>query len=164
MTIPTLTYPDHHEGIAGRQLDPDGLLSLDERALPCRLTLMAVAQHLRRACMVGQPAPIVARMEDRTRAVQLGDLVVEVTVGLSPRTDRDRRVKAFGYLVAHRDEWSDSEADWKAFAQEDPEWAFPDNRATDHAWYIQYGPDPADVCRWTNCQLMMVPVDLDMFD
>lgn len=155
------TYPDHHEGITGRPLDPDGLLSLDMRAVPGREAVAALAKHLMTACMVGRPAPIVAAMGQRLRTPAPGDLVIERGRGMSRRSDLDTRIKALGYLIEHRDEWYDSAADWRAFELEDPDNATEDNRSRDHAWYIQYGPDPADVCRWTNCDFLMVPIGLD---
>lgn len=156
---PGRTYPDHREGIAGRQLDPNGLLSLDEHARGAREALTTVWRHLYSACLVGNPAPIVAEMYAWMKRVKPGDLVIEWAMGTSPRVDPNLRLMALGYLIEHRDEWAESEADWKAFAVEDPASATEDNRATDHAWYIQYGPDPADVCRWTNCNFMRVPVE-----
>jgi hypothetical protein len=153
-------YPDHHEGVPGRQLDDD-LLSLDERAAAHRVATMALCRHLQRATLVGNPAPIVRRMWDRLTRPEVGDLVVETTLGLQFTREHTR---AMGYLLAAREEWYESAAEWAIFEAEYPEDAYEDNRATDDAWYIQYGPNPGDVCRWTNCEFMTVPIDPRMFD
>jgi hypothetical protein len=34
----------------------------------------------------------------------------------------------------------------------------------DHAWYVQYGNDPGDVCRWVNCDFLAIPTDPREFD
>lgn len=157
----THRYPDHRESIAGQQLDPDGLLA-DERHVESFDLIMALCRHLMTAILVGHPAPIVAEMDARMRSPQVGDLVVEWTA-LNHRLDFDRRVKGFGYLLAIREEWFDSAAEWAAFEVDDPECATESNRATDTAWYVQYGPNPTDVCRWTNCQFVVVLADPDLF-
>lgn len=148
-----------HEGVRG-QPRQSYLLSLDERALEHRDALMAMASHLHDACLVGEPAPKVARMYERIREPQIGDLVIETTT--MNRRDQDARVKGFGVLLERREEWWESDEDWSAAKAEDGSLTDAD-RATDDAWYIQYGPEPADVCRWTNCSFITVPVDLDMF-
>jgi hypothetical protein len=32
------------------------------------------------------------------------------------------------------------------------------NRATEHVYYIQCGPAPNDVCRWTDCEFLALPI------
>lgn len=144
-----------HEGVTG--LDrPDYLLSLDDRALAHRDALIAMASHLSGACLVGDPAPIVERMDKRIRAPQPGDLVVEVSTQYT--ADAGRRIKGLGILLEQRVEWWETDAEWEAIKAEDGTLEDAE-RMTDRAWYIQYGPEPGDVCRWVNCQFTVIPTD-----
>lgn len=171
------TFPEPREGIAGTARTGDDLLSLEDAALPRRRMMIAIARHLRQATMVGQPAPVVQRMNDRMRSPQPGDLVVETS-----RTiwgGRGLEVEGFGILLAHRKEWWETDAEWAATVEQerasheeflrgpyahpgdaDQPWE-PDDRSTDHAWYVQYGPAEKDVCRWVNCEFITIPVDGD---
>jgi hypothetical protein len=153
------TYPDHHDGIVGRQLN-NNLLGLDDRAQAHREAIRALAFHLQDATGVGNPAPVVARMGERLRSPVVGDLVVETS---TRRRQTDLRIESMGYLLATREEWYDSEADWAALIEEYPEEDTDDNRSTDTAWYVQYGPDPRDVCRWVNCSFLVIPIEMDSF-
>jgi len=167
-------YPDHREGIAGQNLvgtDAGAIVSLEDDAWPVREAIVSMARHLWSAVHVGHPAPIVEDMRRRMDAPRPGDLVVEhsalATIAYSPERDteerQDSRIKGLGYLITTRIEWFDSAADWAAHASEYPEDATEDNRSTDDAWYVQYGPNPEDVCRWTNCSFVLVPIDSRMF-
>lgn len=149
------------EDVAGVQRTDD-LLSLDMDAAPHRATIAALMRHLTRATMVGHPAPIVQRMCERIRDPQIGDLVVESHMATRHRADLDTRTKAVGYLLEHRTEWACTDAEWADAIAEDP--GLADQRVTDEAWYVQYGPAPEDVCRWTNCSFLAVPVDPRAFD
>lgn len=147
------------EDVTGADRD-DYLLSLDDQAIAHREALRAMAFHLQTACMVGNPAPIVTRMSDRIRNPRPGDLVVESSTRY--RHDPDSRLKAFGILLEHREEWWETDAEWEAYKAEDGTITDEDRR-TDRAWYVQYGPDPGDVYRWVNCSFVVVPVG-DVFD
>jgi hypothetical protein len=150
-------YKQPHEDIAGTDRGGDDLLSLDMRAVAHRDALIAVARHLRSACMVGSPAPIVREMSDRMRNPRIGDLVFEPTMATSRRGDLETRIKALGYLIEKRVEWWQTDEEWAADKAADH--LADDDRSTDTAWYVQYGPDPADICRWVNCTFEMVPID-----
>lgn len=173
------SYKQPHEGIAGTSRDDD-LLSLEDAAIPHRMAIMGVANCLRKAVMVGQPAPIVQRMSERMRDPQPGDLVMEESTIWS--RDQDTRIKAFGILIEHREEWWETDEVWAKMVEEertgheeflrgpyaqpgdaDEPWE-PDERRTDHAWYIQYGPKATDICRWVNCSFVTIPTDPHMFD
>lgn len=154
----------------------DTVKDLPESDLPCNVStvayaiaaarrdiIIAVAVHLADATLVGNPAPKVARMNERIRSPQVGDLVVEMSVLYGG--DADRRSRGFGILIEHRDEWWTTDEEWATavaeYKADDPEWDEP--RSVDHAWYVQYGPRPGDICRWTNCSFIVIPTDRDAF-
>jgi hypothetical protein len=149
------------EGITGVQRD-DFLLSLDEKAVAHRDALIAMARHLQTASLVGNPAPVVQRIYERIKNPQPGDLVVESSTGVRTR-DLDTRTKAFGILIEHRNEWWETDAEWEAQKRAEG-WDDDEDRRVDHAWYIQYGNDPGDVCRWVNCDFLAIPIDPKAFD
>lgn len=154
------SWPQPHEGIVGVDRSGDWLLSLDENATAHRDAILVVSHHLYRACLVGNPAPNVERMYGRITHPEPGDLVF-VQDG-APSRDVATRTKALGFLIAHRQEWWETDAEWAATKAKHE---VPDaDRMTDHAWYVQYGPNPISVCRWTNCTLIVVPLDRGMFD
>lgn len=169
------SFPQPREGITGTDRTEDDLLSLEDAAIPRRLLMIGMAHCLRKATLVGNPAPIVARMNERIRDPQPGDLVVEESTAY--RRDEDTQVKAFGILLAHRTEWAQTDEEWAADVEQerkaheeflrgpyaqpgdaDEPWE-PDERMTDHAWYVQYGPKAGDICRWTNCSFVAIPTD-----
>jgi hypothetical protein len=151
--------PQPREGTTGTDRTGDPLVSLEDDALPTRFALATMAYHLSRATMVGSPAPIVARMADRIHAPRPGDLVVEA--GRTMRALRNRRddqdwYRGFGYLVDHRREWSHTDEEWAADVAAG-EWR-PDERPSEDVWYVQYGPAPADVCRWQDADFVTIPI------
>jgi hypothetical protein len=167
-------YLQPREGITGIDRDDD-LLSLEDAAVPRRMLMAGMARCLRDAVLVGNPAPAVARMWERMKTPVPGDLVIETSTFY--RRDEDDRVKAMGILIAHRVEWGETDEEWAAHVEQERV-AYEDflrgpysqpgdgpfdpsqcERLTDHAWYIQYGPQPGDVCRWENCDFMMIPAD-----
>jgi len=167
-------YPQPHEGITGTLRDQDDLLSLEGKAVAVRKMMAGIASVLRSAVMVGQPAPVVRRMSDRMREPQPGDLVMETS---TMYRDAEDWHKGFGILVARRQEWWTTDAEWEQEVAEEraaheeflrgpyaqpgdaaEPWE-PGERQTDHAWYVQYGPEPGDICRWVNCEFTMVPTN-----
>lgn len=85
-----------------------------------------------------------------------GDLVVEIGAGRGDiETDL---VTAFGILVEHRQEWATTDEQWQAETLSNPGLT-PQDRVREHAWYIQYGPETQDLCRWVNCTFMTLPID-----
>lgn len=149
-----------HEDITGVDRTGDPLLCLEDDHLPVKAALIVMARHLSTATMVGNPAPVVERMGGRLRSPQVGDLVVEQSNAASMR--RDGWGRGFGYLVERRREWWHTDEEWTALLA-DGEYAEDDERPTDDAWYIQYGPAAADICRWTNCSFLVIPIDTETF-
>lgn len=170
------TWPQPREGITGTDRTDD-LLSLEEEAVPRRLAFNGLADCLYRACLVGNPAPVVARMWERIRDPQIGDLVLEQSSRY--RKDEDTQIKRLGILLAHRTEWWETDEEWAAQVEQErihfeefkrgpygqPGDTFePDERMTDHAWYVQYGPGAGDICRWVNCMFYLVPTERGVFE
>jgi hypothetical protein len=159
-TAETAEWPQPREGIVGVDRSSDWLLSLDERATPHRDAILAITHHLYHACLVGHPTPNVERMYGRITDPQPGDFVYV----RDRAADRDVAIRtmALGYLLTHRREWWESDEQWVAIKAERGE--TDADRRTDHAWYVQYGPNPDAVCRWTNCTVVAVPIDRGMFN
>jgi len=161
----TQPWPQPFEGIRGTE-HGSWLLSLDERAIAHREFLIEMAHHLSTATLVGNPAPVVRRMNERLRLPRIGDLVVTTEV-MHGRRDPDDRLKGFGIFLAGRKEWCETDAEWaayKASVHEETASTLPDeDRMTDDVFYIQYGPDPGDICRWHNSEAVVLPVDTTTF-
>lgn len=172
------TYPQPREGITGTNRDDD-LLSLEDAAVPRRLMMGGMAKCLRDAVLVGNPAPSVARMWARMKDPQPGDLVIETSTFY--RSDEYDRIKAMGILITHRTEWWQTDEEWATWVEEERAayeeflrgpYSQPGDgpfdpstceRLTDHAWYVQYGPQAGDICRWVNCEFIMIPTDPAVF-
>ncbi len=157
MTQPDLKQP--HEGVRGVDRTGNDFLSLDPSAVYHRDVLMALARHFYTAIRVGEPAPVVQRMYADVVNPKVGDLVVENARGFYAK-DLDTRLKAMGFLVERRREWWQTDEEYQKALDEgeqDPD----DERPTDEAWYVQYGPDPGDICRWTNCDFIAIPIGGD---
>ena len=157
MTSHMLILLQPHEGVVGADRE-DWLLDLDMRALPHRDALASLAFHLQTASCVGNAAPNTKRVWDRISKPQVGDLVVEYTYWF-PNRDVDHRAKSLGILVEKRVEWACSDEEWARWEAEDPE-AYDGERPVERdAWYVQYGSAAADICRWTNCMFLAVPIE-----
>jgi hypothetical protein len=146
--------PQPYEGVTTTDREGDDLLSLDPKALPRRAAMAALAMCLWNAVVVGEPAPLVARMWERMRDPRPGDLVLETS-----RYYLDyANAEAFGVLVAHRMEWWDTDEEWarlRRYRERDKN----DKRPTDTAWYVQYGPSRHHIYRWVNATFITVPTD-----
>lgn len=151
-----------HEDVRGVDRTGNDFLSLDESGVYHRDVLMALARHFYAAIRVGDPAPVVQRMYVDVVNPKVGDLVVENAKGFYAK-DLDTRIKALGFLVERRREWWQTDEEYqKALdaGEMDPD----DERPTDEAWYVQYGPNPGDICRWANCNFIAIPVGGDYTD
>ena len=143
------------EDVTGTDHTDSGLLALGEPARAHRDALMALAQLLRQAVLVGDPAPIVERIRDRMRTPLPGDLVVETSL---PWTIEDeRRETRLGILLERRVEWMHTDEEWDALAAE-AGYDEGDARPTEMATYVQFGPSSTHVFRWHNAEFMTLPI------
>ena len=149
MTMAALKQP--HEDIVGTDRSASDLLSLEDRAVEHRDALIAMTRALHSATLVGNPAPIAHRIYVRMTNPAPGDLVIETTRCMY--ATNDLRAKGFGILLAQRTEWVDTDAEWAAAKEEDPSLTEAD-RSAESVYYVQYGPSPTDICRWTNCEFL----------
>lgn len=150
-----------HEDVRGVDRTGNDFLSLDDSAIYHRQVLMALARHLYAAIRVGDPAPVVQRMYVDVVNPKVGDLVVENAKGLYAK-DLDTQLKALGFLVERRREWANTDEEHQALVDDGA--LDPEDRMTDEAWYVQYGPHPGDICRWANCNFIAIPVGGDYTD
>lgn len=150
---PAARWPRPFEGITGTHRAGD-LLSLEDAAMPRRRMMIMMGLCLQAAVTVGSPAPVVRRIASRMNDPQPGDLVFEA----SNAWRRGSELRGLGILLAHRDEWLDSDADWETPVAGQPgESPCEDDRPSGHFWYIQYGPGPQDVRRWHDCMFLALP-------
>jgi len=137
-----------HEGVRGVARDSDPILE----SVAASKLVANLGRHLYSATLVGNQAPKVTRLDARMHAPEVGDVIVVLDATYS--SDPDTIWKSVGYLVARREEWATTREVWDQEKLEDPD----ANRWVEHeAWYIQYGPAPEDICRWTNCSVIAVP-------
>jgi hypothetical protein len=143
-----VSYLQPHEGIQGTERSGDGLLRLDNTS--ARDVIATLAYHLYMATLVGHAASMVNDLRERMTNPQVEDLVVISDA-------RSNQIpEGVGYLVAHRAEWWTTDEQWEADKAESS-LADEDRMVERDAWYVQYGPNPADVCRWVNCLPLAVP-------
>jgi hypothetical protein len=104
--------------------------------MPGRRTMIMLGLCLR-TTTVGHPAPMVKRIAGRMADPRPGDLVFE----WSTARRADSELYGLGVLIAHRREWAETDAEWAAqMAALPPDLRDDDDRGTDVAWYVQYGP------------------------
>jgi hypothetical protein len=133
------------EGTDGEQRDD---LSLDDATLGYRRQVVALAGRLWSMTLSAHGTPDGRDMMERMSHPRPGDFVVENT-----RTDPHMGI---GYLVCHRIEWAMTDEEWEQIEREDPG-CYAGERPTDEVWYVQYGPNPDDICRWANAEFIAVP-------
>jgi hypothetical protein len=142
-------------GVAGVDRHGDLLVSLDDSCLPMVDAIGATAATLWRAGL-GRTHPAGESIFKRMIAPQPGDLVV-VRDSIAHR-DPDTRRRGLGYLVTVRAEFATTRSVWEREIRDgevDPD--LDQRRVEREAFYVQYGPAPADVCRWTNCDVLALP-------
>jgi hypothetical protein len=127
------------EGITGEPRPALGdLLSLAEDAGARRAVMAGMAVCLYHATAGGTLLPACTRMAARIRGPRPGDLVAEVTTAGTPGSSRE----GLGVLIACRPERPGPSPDGACSRLGA---ALPG----DDAWYVQFGPGPGDVARWT---------------
>lgn len=151
----TLLQP--HEGITGTDRAGDPLVDLDEAAATgIRAVVAHLVDQLHRATLTGR-SDALADLRQRMLLTQIGDLVL-ILDSIHAR-DVDTHVKGFGYLVARRREWWTTDERWQAdLAEHGGGDEYDLERLVEpDAIYVQYGPAPADICRWVNCTVVAAP-------
>lgn len=149
--VDTATYLEPHEGVTGTDRPGDPLLTSDEAAaLVARLT-----RKLYSTALAAHAAPRGRELFERMATPEVGDqVVVSDSVGShSPET----RQRGVGYLVAHRAEWWSTREEWERDKAEDGTLTEVDRLVEHDAWYVQYGPNSVDICRWVNCTVLAIP-------
>jgi hypothetical protein len=150
MNVMELVYAQPHEGVTGIERAGDPLLTESGALLATELMGM-----LYRAVLVGNPAPKVREMYERINAPAPGDAVVVFDAIYFKNADH--KFKGTGYLVAVRAEWATTDEEWAAARDEDESLTDADRFVEREAWYVQYGPEPVDICRWSNCKVLAIP-------
>ena len=151
-TPPAGGWPQPFEGITGQDRDDD-LLSVEPGAMHRRRMMIMMGLCLR-AATLGHPAPMVKRMAERMADPRPGDLVFEWSTARRAGSE----LPGLGVLIAHRREWSETDAEWAAqMAELPPDLRDDDDRGTDVAWYVQYGPTAEHVHRWVNAECLALP-------
>jgi hypothetical protein len=153
MSVMEQVYAQPHEGITGTERAGDPLLTEDGSMVATELMGMLYS-----AVLVGNPAPKVQEMYDRINKPSPGDAVVVFDAIYS--RNADNKHKGTGYLIGVRAEWGNTDAEWERDRAEDDSLTGADRWVEREAWYVQYGPEPADVCRWSNCRVLAIPRDL----
>lgn len=149
-----------YEGIT--PFPADGFpLELDDSMLPLRLLVRNLARELRAAaaCHPGSRHQGVASVMNNPKR---GDLVVEIST--SYRTTLDATLGGFGVLLERRHEWQTTDKDFAlecarqdaAYGPRTPQ-EHAEDRFTETAWYVQYGPGPEHVFRWVDAECVAVP-------
>lgn len=146
-----------HQGIVGTDRAGDPLVSLAGALLPARDAIFGVGWNLYRVTIVGSPAPLVAKMRDRIHQPEPGDYVGILDTAYRRNMTDAERLHRCGYLVACRRELMHTDDEWRA-ALEAGEWREDDKRPSDDAIYVQYGPAPGDLARWTNATAFGIPL------
>lgn len=152
-----MSHLQPHEGIVGLNRPDDLLLNTSTSALDMRKTVMFLTYNLHRALYRGPRYQNAAGMEEPS----VGDLVV-VTDYLpqmdhaSERAPMERILHSLGYLVDYRLEWWHTDEEWQQLLN-DGDYEPDEDRPTDWGYYVQYGRDPKDICRWVDCGILRVP-------
>lgn len=153
-----------HEGIEGQDLRHLGhLLCLSDEAQAHRSLIVSTAHLVMNACLAINPTPNQQRIDHRLRNPRVGDLVFEESsfwgsYRKGHPQEGNAWCKGFGFLIEYRYEWWHTDEVWEqrlADGEVYPE----EDRPTDRAWYVQFGPEPDDVCRWVNCSMVAIPID-----
>lgn len=154
-----------HEDIQGQDLRHLGhLLCLGDEAQAHRSLIVSTTHLVLNACLAIDPTPNQQQIDHRLRNPRVGDLVFEESSFWRSYRKGDPLegstwCKGFGFLIEDRVEWWNTDADWEQELAEGEYGPAETVRPTDHAWYVQFGPEPDDVCRWVNCSIVAIPID-----
>lgn len=146
----TATLPEPHEGATGIDRADDPLLASGET----KLIIARLTRHLWQANLARSPSSVFYDLYGRMTNPRPGDPVVVIDIVMSNNPEyHDHGV---GYLVLSRTEWCETHAEWTRLKAEEG-YSDDDRTSEREVWYVQYGPAPADVCRWVNCQVVTIP-------
>lgn len=144
-----------YENVIGNDRPQDDLLEMNDRALLRRSLMLNLASAFLDSVVPGSSAMGNQELYSRMSTPRIGDLVMENTTAQNREADLKTRAMAFGILLDHRREWAHTDAQWVQYCTENPD-TEPEDRPSCAAWYIQYGPNAKDVCRWHNCAFWTV--------
>lgn len=150
MRVMENVYAQPHEGITGIERAADPLLTEGGSLVAAEMMSM-----LYRAVLVGNPAPLVQDMFNLITHPAVGDAVVVADAMYFDNLEH--KIQGTGYVVAVRAEWGETDEEWARVRAEDDSLTDADRWVEREAWYIQYGPQAADVCRWSNCNVLAIP-------
>lgn len=170
-----VNYPAHHDlsmhDIPDRSGDP---LITGEQAVVDMLVRVAY-NAWRKMGSTHNAAPCAQALSDRINHPKPGDPVY--VADSVRRGDDDTRRKGVGYFVVERTEWWQSDDDWLTARDDEGTTAFEawtygeplvwdpmthPKRPSEKAFYVQYGPDPGDICRWSNATCYAIPYGDEM--
>lgn len=176
-----MTYPDHHDlsmhDIPDRSGDP---LMVGKQSTIDMLARVAY-NAWRQMGSTHNAAPCAQALSDRIMHPRPGDPVY-VPDSFGRHRDEDTRRKGVGYLVVERVEWYHSDEAWLSSEEGedlDHPWSSPfgewtdgeplvwnplthPKRPTEKVFYVQYGPNPGDICRWENASCYAIPYGDEM--
>jgi hypothetical protein len=126
---------------------------------PGSALVLPLMDLLYRASLSNTPA--CADLHQRLTHPTVGDPVIVLDARHAWVRDHtaDAVWRGVGYLVARRAEWWTSDEEWERAIRDGEVFEDEPRMVERDACYVQYGPDPADVCRWVNCDVAAVPVD-----
>ena len=152
-----MSYLQPHEGIVGTDR-AEPWLTLTPESVATRALIRELVSRVYLSGLMGT-APAALRAHRRASNPLPGDLVAEQSA--QGRRDPDIILKSCGFLVAGpRAEWAHTDDEWGAVKAE---WEGDPRPVEREAWYIQYGPSPEDVCRWTNARVVGAALELGAF-
>jgi hypothetical protein len=145
-------YLQPHEGVIGTDQPRDARLVLEDEFLSLRERVWDIAYQLYKSSLGQRTTDLFQRMTHP----EVGDWVI---VADAYGRDAETKVKGSGILVEHRAEWWTSDEEWQAELETgDPNYHDEERPVEPDAWYIQYGPSAADICRWVDCQVLTIPI------
>jgi hypothetical protein len=151
-----VTAPVYLDRPTGTDRSDDPLMNLDPVTEPFKTALMRGQWYLTYVTGYAQ-APIARQWSERMYHPRPGDLVYVIDRILGGPRDQgaDTRVKSFGYyLCARHEPMYDPEA-WAEVADQYEGKPCP----TEKVFYLQYGPNPDDVCRWENAECRVIATE-----
>jgi hypothetical protein len=145
------------EGIEGTQRD-EPWMSLAEENMRTRNLIAVLAWQLHIFDL--RPTETFTRRSHP----RPGDLVLESSSLHRMNYPNDDRVQyRLGYLLGHRLEWAETDEEYHQSVRDGSYNPELEDRISVEVVYVQYGPNPEDICRWENCSFIAVPQTLKDF-